>query len=49
MNAIGDVCKFALSPIAFISHERKQVVIQFLIENIMLYKLCSAMCWDIEA
>ena len=35
MNAIGDACKltmkrFVASPIAFISHERKQVVIKFL-------------------
>ena len=37
MNAICDACKFtmkrlrfAASPITFISHERKQVVIQFL-------------------
>ena len=29
MNAIGDACK-CMSPIAFISKERKQVVIQFL-------------------
>jgi len=33
MNAIIDACKFTIaSPIALVSHECKQVVIQFLIE-----------------
>jgi len=31
MTAIVDTCHETASPIAFISHERKQVVIQFLI------------------
>jgi len=30
INAIVDACKLTASPIAFISHVRKQVVIQFL-------------------
>jgi len=42
MNAIGDACKFTMKPrhqsrIAFIAHERKHVVIQFLIR-------CSFVC-----
>jgi len=36
MNAFVDACKFTASSIAFISHERKQVVIQFLIEPLSI-------------
>jgi len=39
MNAIVDACKFTASPIAFILHERKQVVIQFLNELINMNDL----------
>jgi len=39
MNAIVEACKFVTSPKAFILHERKQVVIQFLIENSLIFCL----------
>jgi len=35
VHTISTIHVFAASPIAFISHERKQVVIQFLIKQSM--------------